>query len=43
MDFDYREEKYLKGVYQINFIMEVLRKAHSHSVLICKLKRKSVM
>ena len=44
MDFDYREE-YLKGVSCIkqNIIMAVLRKAHSHSLLICRLIRKSIM
>ena len=43
MDFDYREE-YLKGVSYIkqNIIMAVLRKTHSHSLLICRLIRKSI-
>ena len=44
MDFDKREE-YLKGISYIkqNIIMAVLRKVHSHSVLICRLIRKSIM
>ena len=44
MDFDYREE-YLKGGSYIkqNIIMAVLRKAPSHSLLICRLIRKLIM
>ena len=44
MDFDYREE-YLKGVNYIkqNIFMAVLKKAHSHSLLIRRLIRKSIM
>ena len=42
-DFDYREE-YLKVVSYIkqNIIMTVLRKTDSHSLLICRLIRKSI-
>ena len=44
MDFDYCEE-YLKTVYQKkqNIIMAASRKALSHSVLVCKLVRKSIL
>ena len=44
MDFDYRDE-YLKGLSYIkpNIIRAVLRKANSHSLLICRLIRKSIM
>ena len=44
MDYDYREE-YLKGLSYIkpNIIRAVLRKANSHSLLICRLIRKSIM
>ena len=41
MNFDYNEE-YLKGVVSNKIIMAVLRKAHSHPVLICRLIRKSI-
>ena len=42
IDFDYCEE-YLKVVYQTKYYYGSLRKAHSHSVLICRLIRKSII
>ena len=43
MNFDYREES-LKGVSYIKqiIIMAVLRKVHSHPLLICRLIRESI-
>ena len=41
MDFDCREE-YLKGVYQTKYYYDSDRKPHSHSILICRLIRKSI-
>ena len=42
MDFDHHEE-YLKGYIKQNTIIIMLRKGHSHSVLICRLIIKSIM
>ena len=42
MNFDYRE-KYLKGVYQTKYYYGSVKKTHSHSLLICRLIRKSIM
>ena len=42
MDFDYYQE-YLKGVYQTKYYHGSVKKTHSHSLLICRLIRKSIM